>query len=107
VEWLSPTPLLAERFSRTSPKTTSGSTFNLGEKSWSSRCTYFDDIFNTHSLAKSQTLTIAGQILSNDIYLEAHQREGESYPRADEAKLKCEELNKDLGLNQLIFDTAV
>jgi hypothetical protein len=100
-------PVLAERFTRASPKTTSGSTFNLGEKTWEQRCRYFDGIFNQHSLAKSQTLTIAGQIISNDIYLEARQREGESYPRADEAKAKCEDLNKDLGFSQLILETAV
>lgn len=81
--------------------------FHIGEKTWSARCRYFDKIVNEHPLAKAQILTIAGQLMAEGIFVEPAQVGDPHKGRAEEAKDKCDLLNADIGLDVLLFPTAV
>ena len=93
------------RGTSTLPKRTK---FTLGEKTWTARCKYFDKIYNEHPLAKAQILTIAGQLMAEGVFTEcAVNREGEEYQRAKEAQERCDRLNEDIGLDTMLYETAV
>ena len=77
--------------------------FWLHERSWYDRCKYYDDIYERHPLAKSQILTIAGQLMAEGVFTEA----AGDYPRAKEAQQKCDELNEQIGLDVMLYETAV
>lgn len=82
--------------------------FQIGEKTWRARCKHFDKIYTDHPLAKSQILTIAGQLMAEGVFTEAVTSDvkGE-YPRAKEAKRKCDDLNEEIGLDVMLYETAV
>lgn len=79
---------------------------HLGEYSWRKRCKYAEQIVQQHPLAKSQILTIAGQLMADGVFTEAAYTEGPHKRRAEEAKDHIDELNKKIGLDTLLFDTA-
>lgn len=81
--------------------------FTYGEKSWKNRCRYAEEIMARHPLAKSQILTIAGQLMADGVFTEAAYTEGPHAKRSEEAKDRIDELNRQIGLDTLLYDTAV
>jgi len=79
---------------------------HLYELIWNRRCDYYDRLALEHGLAKSQCMTIAGQCTANGVFLKPYEREGEAYPRSQEAVRKLEEFNRTLHLRSLIHKTA-
>ena len=77
-----------------------------GEKSWLQRCKYYDAIYERHPLAKAQILTIAGQFMAEGVFTTPTERDGNPYPRSEEAKLKCDDLNEQIGLDTMLYETA-
>ena len=77
-----------------------------GEHTWQSRCEYYDGIIERHPLAKSQNLTVAGQITADGIFVEAAYTEGPHAQRSKEALDLIEQLNKKIGIETLVYDTA-
>jgi len=77
-----------------------------GEHTWNSRCEYYDTIIERHPLAKSQNLTVAGQITSDGVFVEVAYTEGPHATRSKEALDLIEQLNKKIGIETLIYDTA-
>jgi len=81
---------------------------NLGELSWEAHCRYFDGLDQRHPLAKSCLRTIAGQVMANGLFLSpVVDDEGNPYPRTMEAKDACDELNARIGLDTLLYESAV
>jgi len=74
-----------------------------GERTWYSRCKHYDQMNITHPLAKQGLLTIAGKVMAQGIFIEAV----DDYPRAEEAAEKCRQLNDDIGLEVMVYDTVV
>lgn len=82
--------------------------FWIGEKTWQARCKHYDLIFERHPLAKAQILTIAGQLMAEGVFTEsAVNRQGDEYTRAKEAQERCDRLNENIGLDTILYDTAV
>ncbi len=77
--------------------------YSLGESSWSGRCLHYDDVMNRHSLAKSQILTVAGQLTAGGLWL----KPVAGYPRAKDAVKLCEELNRDVRVKTLLYETGI
>jgi len=76
-----------------------------GELSWQSRCQHYDQIVERHPLAKQGLLSIAGKVVEQGIFTKAAYDDGPHAVRSEEAKDKCDELNKRLGLNVMLYDT--
>lgn len=81
--------------------------FSTGELSWKKRCQYAEAIMNRHPLAKSQILTIAGQLMADGVFTEVSHTEGPHARRAEEAKDIIDDFNRQIGLDTLLYDTAV
>lgn len=81
---------------------------NPGELSWESRCKYYDGIDQRHPLAKACIRTIAGQAMAQGLFLTAvTDAEGKSYPRSLDALDACNELNAKIGLDTMLYESAV
>lgn len=78
-----------------------------GELSWQPRCQYYDKIVERHPLAKQGLLSIAGKVVEQGIFTKVAYDDGPHATRSQEAKDKCDELNKRLGLNVMLYDTVV
>ena len=81
--------------------------FYYGEHSWTKRCQYAEEIVQRHPLAKSQILTIAGQLMADGVFTEAAHTEGPHAKRSEEAKDIIDDFNRQIGLDTLLYDTAV
>jgi len=81
--------------------------FWLGEKSWSDRCKYVDQIYEDHPLAKAQILTVAGQLIAEGVFTEVAYEDGPHQTRSEEAKDKCDDFNERIGLDTMLYETAV
>lgn len=81
--------------------------FWTGELSWKARCEYNDQIYHRFPLCKSQVLTIAGQLTAEGVFTEAAYTEGPHKQSSDDAKDKIDDLNKQIGLDSLLYETAI
>jgi len=70
---------------------------------WTERCKYYDSVYEKHPLAKSCILGIAGRVLEQGLFI----KPPEKYDRAEDAAYQCEELNKRLGIDIMLYDTLV
>ena len=81
---------------------------NVGELSWEAKCKYYDNITQRHPLAKACIRTIAGQVTAQGLFLTpVTDDEGKPYPRTNDAKDVCDELNARIGLDTLLYESAV
>jgi hypothetical protein len=79
-----------------------------GELGWQSRCKYYDLIDQRHPLAKSCIRTIAGQVMAQGLFLSPVVDDaGKPYPRTTDAKDACDELNAQIGLDTMLYESAV
>jgi len=81
--------------------------FWKGEISWSERCKYFDTIVERHPLAKQGLLSIAGKVMEQGLFTEQAYDTGPHANRSLEAKERCDDLNRLLGLDVMLYDTVV
>jgi len=77
--------------------------FWASERTWQARCKHYDQMYITHPLAKQGLLTIAGKVMAQGLFVEAV----DDYARAEEAAEKCRQLNDELGLDVMVYDTVV
>lgn len=77
-----------------------------GELGWVARCKYYDRAVEQNPLAKQGLMSIAGKVVQQGIFTEVAYEDGSHATRAQEAKDKCDELNKQLGLNVMLYDTV-
>jgi hypothetical protein len=81
---------------------------NVGELSWEARCRYYDGIDQRHPLAKACIRTIAGQVMAQGLFLTPVTDDaGKPYPRTTDAKDACDELNERVGLDTMLYESAV
>lgn len=76
-------------------------TYFLLESDWSSRYKTYESWLIEYPEIKSMLLTVAGQGIADGVFLES----AGDYPRAEEAKEWCEELNRKIGLDLIIYNT--
>jgi len=69
---------------------------------WRERCIHYDKLLESNAYAKSCAWSLAGRVLENGLYLEATDK----YDRAVEAMERCEQLNTDIGMKNLLYDTV-
>lgn len=81
--------------------------FYSGEHTWLERCKNYDRIYEHHPMAKQAMLTIAGQLVAEGVFTTPAERNGEAYPRSEEAQQRCDDLNEQIGLDTLLYDTGV
>ena len=81
--------------------------FHLGEHTWRERCKHYDLLTQEHGMAKQSTVTIAGQLVAEGVFTEAKERDGKPYPRSEEAKRLCDDLNERVGLETMLYDTGI
>ena len=82
--------------------------FNPGEYGWAQRCKHYDDLYKSHSLAKSCIRTLAGQVMAEGLFLiPAVDDEGKPYARTLDATEKCNKLNRDIGLDILLHESTM
>lgn len=81
--------------------------FHLGEHTWRERCKHYDLLTQEHGMAKQSTVTIAGQLVAEGVFTEAKERDGKPYPRSEEAKRLCDDLNERIGLETMLYDTGI
>lgn len=81
--------------------------FYSGENKWLSRCNYYDLLMERHPLAKAQILTIGGQLMADGIFLNPKEKQGKPYPQAEEACRKCEDLNREVGMELMLHETGI
>ena len=91
---------LLEKFKGKPP--TSTSMVSLSQLGWKEKCDYYDRIYERHPLAKSQILTVAGQLMAEGVFLEAV----DDYDRANDAVDLCTTFNRDVGMDTLLYETA-
>ncbi len=77
--------------------------FNPGEKSWEARCKHYGEIYDSYGLAKAQILTVAGQLVANDISFQPV----DGSARAKEAVKACEDWNAEVNMRSLLYDGTV
>jgi len=80
--------------------------FWQGEHSWEARCAYYNQIYERFPLAKAQILTIAGQLTAEGVFTEAAYTEGPHKQSSDNAKDKIDDLNEQIGLDTLLYETS-
>jgi len=80
--------------------------FWQGEKSWQDRCKFYNQIYERFPLAKAQILTIAGQLTAEGVFTEAAFNEGPHKESSLKAKDKIDELNEQIGLDTLLYETS-
>ena len=80
-------------------------TFWLGERNWADRCKRNLTTYMSHTLAKSQILTIAGQCVADGIFLQPSTEDDPHAERAKDALYECEQLNKRLNMRSKLHDT--
>jgi len=81
---------------------------NVGEFSWETRCKYYNQIDRRHPLAKACIRTIAGQVMAEGMFLlPVTDMEGKPYPQSLDAKDACDELNAQIGLDTMLYESAV
>ena len=76
--------------------------FYPGQFPWRERCLHFDKLLDGNANAKSAVWSAAGRVLENGLFLTA----ADKYDRAVEAKEKCEELNRRINIEGLIYNTV-
>lgn len=81
--------------------------FYPGEHSWKERCVHYDQTVERHGMAKQATLTIAGQLVAEGVFTSAKERDNKPYPRSEEAQQHCDDLNEQIGLDTMLYDTGV
>lgn len=77
--------------------------FYPGQFPYSERCRHYDELLDGNANAKSAVWSAAGRTLENGLFLVATDK----YDRAIEAKERCEELNKRVDIETLIYNTIV
>lgn len=83
-------------------------TFNMGEHTWLSRCTHFNQLAQDYPLFNQACLTLAGMVISQGTYLRpAVNKQDETYALAEEALWRCQKLNRQLRINSIFYQTAV
>lgn len=81
--------------------------YHLLEKGWYERYRLYDAWTVEFPEIKSELLTIAGQVMADGVFLESAQSKSKGeYPRAVEAKEWSEDVNRKIGLDVLIHETA-
>ena len=82
-------------------------TYHLFDKGWQRRFEQYDKWTVEFPEIKSELLTIAGQVMADGVFLESAQSKSKGeYPRAENAKEWCEDVNRKIGLDVLIHETA-
>jgi len=104
-------PFITEKFKGffdTGKSTREGTThFYSGEHTWRSRCVKYDKLVERHPMAKQAVTTIAGQLIAEGVFTAPADRDGETYPRAEEAQQRCDDLNEFIGLDTMLYDTGI
>ena len=81
--------------------------FFPSQLSWKARCVYYDNIVETHPLAKAALFTIAGQGMAEGVFTQAPTVEEPHEGRVEEAKEEIDNLNGDIGLDTMLYETMM
>lgn len=106
-EWLRSSEKFKGFFDTGRAKRKGTTKFHLGEYTWRERCKHYDLLTQEHGMAKQSTVTIAGQLVAEGVFTEAKERDGKPYPRSEEAKRLCDDLNERIGLETMLYDTGI
>lgn len=79
--------------------------FVIGDRTynWPMKCDEYDRYYNDNPQIKSQVLTLAGRATANGIFLELKDDRAINKEALD----KCEKLNQNIGLDQLLYETII
>ncbi len=81
--------------------------FHAGQQGWKARCNYYDGIVETYPLAKAALYTIAGQVMAEGVFTQTPKVTEPHEIRTQEAKDQLDELNSDIGLDTMLYETAM